>query len=372
MYIDTRYTPEHRGCGYMAKRPGIWTYGFAIGLIGVGVAASSGCDNTEFIDEGIPFDEFVLDFSEAECTSVDECPRTLLTRPDQCLARNTAFFIEGLGPAWGAGIENGRIQYFAQHAQLCLNAVAGCGKDQQFPASCFDALSGQVALGDDCLSPMDCEGDAYCFADAICPGVCTTWHGTGAACETSGDCKRNLRCISHVCTATGSEDAPCTSGADCDFDLVCLTVDGAGKCVDTLDYATATKDEACGAFAADRQASPLCALPLVCVQDDTGTTTGTCKAKVGKGDACSLAFASQCPQGYTCSGTPGVCEAMPTSGACAELYGNKTCNAGYSCVSDECTKQLENDSVCTSGPDCASNTCLDGRCAPTFVCAPDE
>ncbi len=371
MYIDTHYTPDHRGLGDMAKRPGAWAYGCAIGLIGAGVAASSGCENTQFVDEGIPFSTMPGDMAEAMCTSVEDCffNNSLVAR-DQCEKRLGPTLVDGWGTAVGAGIDEGRIQYIAQSAQGCLNDLAACGRDQQLPASCYNTFLGQVPLGDDCLQSFDCEGDAYCVADAVCPGVCTAWGGTGAACRNDGGCDRNLRCVGAKCTATGTENAPCTSDMDCNYSLLCLSVDGAGKCVEVADYLTAGEDEACGTFAADIPADPLCEREFVCAQDSADSTTGTCKQRVGAGEDCSLAFLSQCPQGYSCPATPGVCTVLPTTGACAELYGDRICQAGSACISSSCVVQKANGSDCTVGADCESESCLSGKCGPLFVCDP--
>lgn len=357
----------------MAKRPGIWAYGFAIGLMGAGVAGSSGCDNTEFINEGIPFSEMPADMAKALCVWVEGCwTGGGLGLRDQCLARSTPNFVEGRGPALAAGIADGRIEYYAQSASDCLEALSACGKDQQFPAICIEStFKGQVALGGGCLHSFDCAGDATCVAGATCPGTCVAWAAAGAACGNELDCDRNLRCLGGVCTVTVGENEPCTNDNNCNYDLLCLRVDGAGKCVDVGDYLTGTEGEACGTFAAGIPDAPLCEIELVCAQDSAGSNTGTCAARVGAGDVCSLAFLSQCPQAYSCTATPGECDALPTSGACADLYGEPICDAGYACLGGECAAQEENGSDCTSNAQCESGSCLGGKCGPQFVCDPD-
>lgn len=354
----------------MAKRPGIWAWGIAFGMIGAGVAVSNGCDNTEYINEGIPFGEFPPLMTDALCTSVDNCYTQGLTLRDQCRARTGPIVELGLGPAIGAGISSGRIEYYSQSASDCLSALAACGRDQQLPAICFDTFVGQVPLGGDCQYPLDCAGDAYCHAAAMCPGTCTAWGAVGDACATDGDCDRNLRCKASLCTATGGQNAACGSNGDCNYDLLCLTVDGAGKCVEATDYTTAAEGEPCGTFTTGLPTAPLCQVEFVCAQDDAGSTTGTCEKVVGAGDACSLAFLSQCPQGYTCSDTPGVCEALPTSGPCEELYGSPICNAGYACEDGQCVEQLENGAECSSRADCLGSGCVGGTCGALFVCDP--
>jgi len=359
----------------MAKQLGIWARGAAasavLGIAGVG--GVGGCTNTEFINEGIPFDDMPTEMAAAICKWVEGCyTGGGLALRDQCLARATPNVVDGKGPAIGAGIEDKRIEYYATQASACLDALAACGRDQQPPPACFATFKGQVALGGECLNSYDCAGDAYCEAGDTCPGICTAWGGAGDACTTNDGCDRNFRCISNVCTATVGDNAPCTTNADCNYDLLCLSVEGDGKCVDVGDYLTAKEGEACGTFAPDLPQAPLCELEFVCAQDSTGSTTATCKKRVGAGDECSLAFLSQCPQAYECPETPGVCELLPTSGKCGELYGEALCQPGYACISDECTKQVSNGATCSSNGECESGRCLDGTCGPQFVCAPTE
>ena len=358
----------------MAKRPGFWAYGCAIGLIGAGVAASSACqNNTQFVDEGIPFSEMPEEMAQATCAWVEGCwTSARLDLRDQCLARVTPNVVNAVGPAIAAGIDDGRIVYDAQNAQSCLDATASCSRDQQQPPACLDTFAGQVPVGGDCLNSFDCAGGVACIADAVCPGTCTAWGGAGVACRSSYDCDRNLRCLGGVCTATGSENAPCTSDNDCNYALLCLSVEGAGKCVDPGAYLTGKAGEACGTFATGIPGAPLCEIELVCVQDGPDATTGTCAERVAAGAACSLAFLSQCPPGYYCTGTPGLCEVLPTSGACADLYRDAICQAGYACESGECVFQEKNGVDCTTAQMCASYTCMGGKCGPLFVCDPDE
>jgi hypothetical protein len=358
----------------MAKRSGIWACGIALGLLGVGAAAGSGCTNTEFINEGIPADEMPANMADARCAAVELCfTGEDLTSRDQCAKRTTPEWEEGWGPAVQAGIDDQRIQYFALQAQDCLDAVGKCGGDQQIPNICFATYTGQVEVGGDCQHSLDCKGSAYCHSAAICPGTCTAWGGTDAACVEDTDCERNFRCIDDKCAATGAEGTPCDEGDDCNYDLICLSVGGEGKCSDANDYLTAADGAACGVFAGGEDgipAEPFCLPELVCTQDTPESTTGTCAEHVAAGEACKNAILNQCPQGYTCAES-GMCEAMPTSGACATLYFEPICAPNYACDAGQCTALRDDGTDCTSDEQCASEVCsAAGKCGPQFVCAP--
>jgi hypothetical protein len=238
--------------------------------------------------------------------------------------------------------------------------------------TCIDGVCCGEACGAACES---CDGTGACIAEAsgtncgeglACFGRGACLAPNGSACVTavecgSGNCEPAIGGGSACCTE------PCVGGLLCSGDGVCIspeadlgiacTVDGdclGGRCFDGV-----CCDSECGA---------------ACERCNTPGQEGRCNAEpAGTQD-------EQCAEGQECAGR-GQC-LMPLGAACAlnaecrsgecgaalegggEICCEEACANGQRCAANgSCVAAPSPDgSLCATGADCSSNSCVNGRC----------
>lgn len=215
-------------------------------------------------------------------------------------------------------------------------ASTGCGEglrcapaEDGGTATCrAPAGSGEACAGRGCASPCD-----RCSPDA---GTCVARGAVGAPCATHGECLPGLECGPlQQCTPRPRTGEACRAGGErgnCLYeDELCVAVDGGAVCA-----ASAAVGGDCGV----PPAAPSCAPGSYCAADVTG----------GSGRCALLPRVGQ-----RCGNGPGL---------------SSTCEGAAFCDVDGCTdgqglcrpRRLTGE-ACVASAQCASDTCVAGRCA---------
>lgn len=260
-----------------------------------------------------------------------------------------------------------RATYDAKKGQACLDELAklACTDVGTFGGAsdpCITAITGTVATGGSCYQDLDCTSADYCngVSGQNCPASCAPYAQKGADCSQGQACDYGLACDGQVCQPLAQKGDTCggVAGTFCDQGLYCDGVNGAagvcqtqkapgasctaatecevgfgcmsGKCtaVHTVG-GTCSQDTDCGYFThcvsgtctEDPKAGGACGMQtqqsfITCLDSWCKITnqtayTGTCKAYLKPGDACSGSDFGSCGNGEC--GSSGQCIA-----ACAE------------------------------------------------------
>jgi hypothetical protein len=210
------------------------------------------------------------------------------------------------------------------------------------PSSIYCGICRATAgVGGDCLGGTRCGVGLRCISGkcavretAADGAACTTSAGGTVGCAAGSFCQVSADASARRCTRYPQKGEACTStcpaaltclggrcvdrieaGGDCPEDRGCkagLSCEGR-KCVaSAVAGATAQVDQACGAInvpgAPTRYA--YCAAGLTCVYQPPGTPSGTCRANVAKGGACS-ADTTPCDTYLVC--VEGTCQVKDAS-----------------------------------------------------------
>jgi hypothetical protein len=237
-------------------------------------------------------------------------------------------------------------------------------------ASCFNGvLDGAESFTDCGGSCAPCRDKARCTTAADCAsGVCRPASGglTDAECAV----------VSCACRPKGRDGTACEVDADCISGSCGLSVAG-GRCqplscapadtrVDTgetgLNCGGARCATRCGAGISCKATSD-CERGLICARDPTTATFGLCTdPSTRRAGACRSE--SECASGFACA-----------AGSCMERTKSTgdVCSVAAECISGRCSGtprrcQAAPDQPfaigerCVLGTDCASGTCVSGRC----------
>jgi hypothetical protein len=184
-----------------------------------------------------------------------------------------------------------------------------------------------------CGENLQCQS-TFCKRQGSC-GVCAPRVGAGASCSGDDQCAHDLVCASGSCVAPGEANASCDDKTPCRADLyckagLCSAKAGPGESCATTDQACdVTRGVGCNPFThicqnirVGKKGDP-CGLVagtlVVCeasgsCDGSTLTTSGTCTAAAGDGEACGAQAAGRsCLPPATCAN--GICR-LPASGSC--------------------------------------------------------
>jgi alpha-tubulin suppressor-like RCC1 family protein len=364
--------------------------------------ADSRCDGAGTCKAGTP-----LSCAPFRCQAGDaQCSRTCTTNADcdgqPCLAGSCGKLMVGstcvadadclLGFCVDSVCCNARCGGQCQSCNLS-GSVGTCSnvKSGQ-PLGMRAACAGTGTCGGSCNGVSDCfypdtttscraascvtstlTAAANCNGAGICPAVSTSscpshllcQAGTAsclAACATNGDCQPGFYCAGTSCTPTKANGTACVLGPECAsglcIDKVCCNAMCNGAC------------QTCASAAAPGTCSKVAGVDDAdtCTGSNTCNATGTCLKKAGQ--TCTLATEcadGACADGHCCgSACTGSCQTCVT-GTCSPVTnaddldtctGSSTCSGQGTCVA----KQGQ---VCTTGGQCSSGLCVDGRCCNT-------
>lgn len=338
-------------------------------------------------DSGPTLTELPPILADAICEVFSDCfgaaaPRDLVG--DDCITTQTAVIQDGDFRYLQDSIDAGRVSYHAGKVQRCVDDIkaAGCAGigTGGLPASCEEAVSGALEIGDLCGLDEECAGDAYCRMNAACPGTCTALSSADEACTEDDQCARGLGCQDGVCRAPAAEGSACggTDGRDCVLGAHCLDTDDdpttMGTCTPYDDLFSIAEGETCSL-----EDTEYCAPGLSCAATVSGTppmATFKCEAQVAAGAACKLAVPDQCPAGQFCDVMPDMgefaatCKPLPTDGQPCSAS-SQLCAARHQCDNDVCRPVNRIGGACSSDAFCSSDTCEDGKCVAPVACDPD-
>ena len=215
--------------------------------------------------------------------------------------------------------------------------------------------------GQSCTQPSDCVS-GFCKDGSCCNGACTD---QCRSCST-GSC---------VTVTNGDDNPECTGVNTCDTGGSCKKKNGQ-TCTTGGDCASAfCKDGVCCASActaACQTCSTGSCAPVTSADDNpecTGANTcdaaGVCKKKIGQ----SCGAASECASGFCRDGVccTAACNAACQScagGTCHQITGaddNPECTGTMTCDANGVCKKKTGES-CSTGNECASGFCKDGKC----------
>lgn len=334
---------------------------------------------------GVALEELPDEYSDALCSIVDEClppdvAGATVFGPTSCRANFSGVLRAGLDST-NVLIERGTLTYDASAARACIDQSRALGCDAFIapaPEVCSRVFIGTVEDGGDCSVNDECAGDAYCDSP-LCPdqaGVCTPTGGTGDACAADAECTVGLACEDQVCrvpASTSGGECGGDSGLECPLDEFCSgdSPEERGTCVPWDSIRTQAEGDAC-----DPENDELCEQGLACaITAVIPAVTWECRARVGAGEACSVAVPNMCPDTHYCD-TPamafeGTCEELPSDGEpCATTVFGEACAPGHVCdpTTTECVQPQDNGAACDSAAGCFSGNCEGGTCTAEEVC----
>lgn len=305
-----------------------------------------------------------------------------LSRED-CIATNTAGIEDSDFQYLQAAIDAGRVNYNSVRVQTCLSdlSAAECADigGGHLPASCETAMTGTIAVGDDCALNEECEGQAFCRMNASCPGTCTALLAAGDPCEQDDQCADGLACGANgMCTTNATEGMTCggANGPECTLGLICAGENQdqgiSGECVKNADAFIGDLGDECSLTT-----GTFCKEGLSCVVTLSGTTqTWECEAEVAADADCKLAIPDQCPTGQFCTVNPGgsppratgTCTDLPRAGQDCTEWQN-LCVSGSVCDSTGLCQPVNRiGGVCNDDTECASETCNGTTCVAPDLC----
>ena len=332
----------------------------------------------------VPIEDLPAEAAQIYCDQLAACAgeamADFLPFGDDCVEQFTNALTDGTLEQWKAAIEAGTVEYHADAAQACLDALDAMGCDlfgNRGPEICEDALDGNVPLGEDCGIDDECDGEAFCLIEAACPGTCSERLGESAACTDDSNCQDGLTCQRRTCLAQAGAGDSCggPGGSECEVGLLCLGEDGdtPGTCTDADEIFTEAEGASCNV-----QAGPLCSGDLSCVVTSVVGPTFECQAGLDSGADCTLGFPDPCPDGEYCSGLDigsgdidGTCEALPAAGeACADTLFGDSCAEYLRCDPEAltCTAVERIGGDCDSDTGCYSDVCYSGSCVAPALC----
>lgn len=337
----------------------------------------------------IDLDEFAEDFDEiqhqAYCQALWQCPEWERIRAQthwhygqfdslaDCLAGPRFSIFDSRYRGVRENVEEGRIEYDAQRASSCRQAIhasltdALCGdydSNLAVAEACESVFVGAVAEDEYCLTHRECQPGSRCqHVDMECYGRCEVVEGVycgevrcplGQYCASSADSE---------CAPRGGPGDSCVSTSQCGAHLHC-------------------NDEVCTPERS-RQAGQSCSRHNVCAPG-LSCQDGSCQTEElgGEGDSCFIYDLPLCEPGLGCNVIdPGMdnisfeaycAPRLPEGESCTwsnECQPNLRCDSGSDFEEmGNCAPRLANGEVCWESADCESLICdFDGAWPP--VCA---
>ncbi|MFM2153313.1 MAG: hypothetical protein RL199_1748, partial [Pseudomonadota bacterium] len=243
-------------------------------------------------------------------------------------------------------------------------ATAGCAVTADCAAGLFcknRACTAPQAAGATCSASSECDTGLVCSSTTR---KCATAIADGAGCKADVDCAAGLFCggpaTAKTCRGTpGAVDAGCSAGRDC-ASLVCSK---AGRCV----AATLTdkvknggeSDVDCGVESAK------CAVKKACLTNANCAEGLDCfEGKCLRALAAACGAADECKAPMFCSGPTAATRVCRDAFSCEDGLKNQSetdVDCGGVCASSGKTCAAQK--LCIRPQDCASGSCLGGRCA---------
>lgn len=205
-------------------------------------------------------------------------------------------------------------------------------------------LAGRVENGSACSERIECAR-GWCAYGSACPGTCTPFTASGAACSGL-DCAPGEDCGSAGCAPAAT---PAASGAPC--------ASGSPACATGL-YCD-------GAVCAPRKGAgtPCAGVPGACDAGlSCGKTSGACVRLAGESEPCGDAA---CGRDLFCEASSATCRLLPKKG--------ERCAAAGACLVDGSRCLGTVDPVCTEGTAAEGAACTPAPTAatsPSDLCAP--
>lgn len=308
---------------------------------------------------------------------------------DQFIARSVECFhspiqwVEATGgspdcKAYDRAVASGNLEVDPSKLGQCQRDIAATdcvtlflSPESGAPGACAQLVTGKVPESGSCYLEDDCVSGTYC-GGLICPGVCTRYGGSGAACGTLADaaCGPGLACIASTCQSYLSLNGDCSANTSaCAPGLWCDP--GTGRCSSAGVGTSCPGPEGC----------PVPGL-LCAGYDKALSLAGTCQVARGLGTACTVGR-RECAYGTYCAGsailTTGVCTLYPASlnqsVPCGLLMNELVdCTGGYcsfvgAAVVGSCVSYIAPNQTCdTTYPVDASAQC--GRRSNGYWCDP--
>jgi hypothetical protein len=330
-------------------------------LVWLAVALACGCGPSSY-------DDFRTQLVKVACDYQVRCGIVGASERRHCDPTVIPSVVPASAEEPDVAVKNGRMRYFSDRAQDCLDAIAGARCDplslsQRIALHCHNVIAPGAGPGQTCFGDGECEGGTCMqMGSTACPGVCVAYPPLGTPCTAvpltcdptveycgPGDSDAGS---GNVCLLRKQQGDACTQDAECAYGWQCVD----GTC-GPLPLAGA--DDACGGLAPD------CEEGLYC------DATGHCVAQGKNGAPCFLEPA--CQSGLTCLGgnevTAGTCEPWLDAGQTC-TPGAMGCPLSQLCdsASSTCVMQAPNYPVtygeaCTQDADCYDDLyCLLGVC----------
>lgn len=223
-------------------------------------------------------------------------------------------------------------------------------------AACPRSCQPLGAAGDTCARSSDCRSPLFCRfgSTGAAVGQCSMVSTAGQLCMLDDDCALGLLCMLGACRAPPGEGAPCLAER-CDESSYCAPSPDGGVCVGRADAGSPC--------AVDHQ----CQANLVCA-----TARGQCVPAELSAAGASCTRPQRCPSGTICAaaldgGADGTCETERPSGA--SCTSSDECAPNLACVRADggmvCGPRGGADGGCGADRDCQLlHRCVGWRCVP--------
>jgi len=284
-------------------------------------------------------------------------------------------------------VKNGRMRFFSDDAQDCLDAVNGAPCDDvallwRVTQRCHHVLEPGTGPGEPCW-PGECEGGICTGASGGCMGTCTSYPPPGSACDPADPfgCDPTVQWCDGTCERKRPLGDPCDADQQCVYGYVCVQ----GQCGDPpafhegdqcpvinrlcSDELYCSSMNLCASFVAAGGACDVdvaCKPGLACVglvRGRPGTapsSAGTCQAWSDASGACTAATVSGCPATQRCQGASCVAGAPAPQVSVDESCGvDGDCAGGLYCRLGACHFKVALGGDCSVSPT---------ACLPPFVC----
>jgi hypothetical protein len=302
----------------------------------------------------------------------------LMLGPGDCEQHWTRGLQDGEFGLLPAAIEDGLVEYHPENVEDCINELRTLGCDfflGWHSEPCEAAITGTVAEGRECNLDFECQDDLFCRVEGSCPGSCAAPGSAGEACTANEHCAQDLVCAEGVgqCVEAGQEGDACREAdAPCAMPLLCMDEDTEagtpGTCTDLLAAFSAGEADACSIG----ESWQLCQEGLYCVL--TGAAAGTCSSERAlSGGDCVATIPDQCPGDEYCDteGAPPFCRPLPAAGdACTYERFGPTCAAEHVCVDGICRELRRLGESCEADAQCYSESCDRNSCVRGVPCEP--
>lgn len=253
---------------------------------------------------------------------------------------------------------------------VCMDKCNGAGACKPAPSTkacgsvpCSNSGSGHTQFQGTSSGALTCSGSNFnCVAGATCPGALSCDPGTGtcrSSCGNDMECLYRTKCDGPSCSASNvSLGGACTSDEQCSSNM--NTGDDHMRCLDGKCQNCITNRDCTPGFFCKLDTGLNVKACFDCSND------GDCSATAGWGGTCKGNGRCNCASAADCDPRAPYCiNGGANRNLCGCNFDGQRCNNDETCVGStpgNSTCKFKPGTTCTSPAQCASTSCVQGRC----------